>query len=86
MADFCNKCSNEMFGPNAEPEIDVYKILVSLEPGYYTNVICEGCTMLAIIKEEDGSVKLGYAGENDGDDLVYETLEEWEAKKESLKY
>ena len=85
MADFCNKCSNEMFGPKVEPEIDVHKILVSLDPGYYTNVICEGCAMVAIIKEEDGSVKLGYAGENE-DEIVYGTLEEWEAKGESLKY
>ena len=83
MADFCNKCSNEMFGPKVEPEIDVHKIVESLEPGYYTSVICEGCTMLAIVKEEDGSVRLAYRGEND-DEMVYGTLEEWESREQSL--
>lgn len=59
MADFCNKCAGELFGEDAQPEIDVQQIADSLEPGYFTNVLCEGCGLNAIIKEEDGSIKVG---------------------------
>jgi hypothetical protein len=46
MADFCNKCSVEMGFP--EPDIDVYKIWESLEPGFFEGHICEGCGFLGI--------------------------------------
>ena len=47
MADFCNKCAEEMGFP--EPDINVYAIWESLEPGYYeSGHICEGCGFIGI--------------------------------------
>lgn len=54
MADFCNKCAEEMGFP--EPDIDVYKIWESLEPGYYQSEICEGCGFLGILRSEDNQI------------------------------
>lgn len=51
MADFCNKCSVEMGFP--EPDIDVYKIFESLEPGYFQSEICEGCGFVGIARSEN---------------------------------
>ena len=77
MADFCNKCADEMFGEDASPDIHVESIATGLEPGYYMPVLCEGCVMRMIVKEEDGTVKIGYDSLDDSDEFVFETLEEY---------
>lgn len=57
MADFCTKCSIEMFREDSEPDINVQEIFESLEPGYYLEgFICEGCYLSAIGKSDDGNL------------------------------
>jgi hypothetical protein len=51
MADFCNKCAEEMGFP--EPDLDVFKIKETLEKGFYTSCICEGCGFLGIARGEN---------------------------------
>ena len=54
MADFCNKCAEELgFGI---PDIDVYEIHESLEPGFFESCLCEGCGMLGVAKSEHGEL------------------------------
>jgi hypothetical protein len=67
MADFCTKCSKELFGSEVEPEIHVEKIAESLEDDHYAIVLCEGCGMRAVGKSEDGHIYLAFAEENQGD-------------------
>jgi hypothetical protein len=55
MADFCNKCAEEM--GFQQPDIDVYKIWESLEPGYYEGGhICEGCGLLGVARGMNNEV------------------------------
>ena len=92
MSEFCNKCSNEMFGKDTKPDIDVRLLAHDLTPGHYFNVLCEGCGMIAVAKEEDGLVKVVYLTDEDLNDnrldehdTITETLEEWENKSESIR-
>ncbi len=73
MADFCNKCSVEMGFP--EPDIDVYKIWESLEPGYYeSGHICEGCGFLGVARGmHDEVFVLHDIGDNNVDFVDYES-------------
>jgi hypothetical protein len=51
MAEFCNKCSNEMFGNDVKADINVPEIFEKLEEGYMEDgFICEGCGMVLIAK------------------------------------
>ena len=84
MADFCTRCSEEMFGPEMQPDINVEQIAESLKPGYYQPVLCEGCAMLAVVKEDDGSIKLAFSKMDDTDEVRYETIEEWREKPKSI--
>ena len=57
MADFCNKCVQELFDEDTTPEIDVYEIFENLEPGYAEfGHICEGCGIIAVAKSEEGNL------------------------------
>jgi hypothetical protein len=58
MADFCNVCSDFLFGENLHSDIDVNQITEDLNPGYFTSVLCEGCAMAAVAKSESGEVTL----------------------------
>lgn len=51
MADFCNKCSEE-HGFNID--IDIAVEFKPLKNGELIQVICEGCAMLAVGKDDDG--------------------------------
>ena len=84
MADFCNKCAKAMWGEEIEPEIDVPQIATKLTNGYYMSVICEGCGLIALSKEEDCKVILAY-GDSDGDDIAWESLDDWQEKEPKLK-
>jgi hypothetical protein len=59
MADFCTKCSHEMFGNDIEPEINVQEIFESLELGFASSgYLCEGCGLVSIAKNEDGDLQV----------------------------
>ena len=64
MADFCNVCSDYLFGENLQPDIDVNQITEDLNPGYMMPVLCEGCAMVAVEKSETGEVTLITNGNN----------------------
>ena len=83
MADFCNKCSAELFGEDIVPEIDVYDIASRLSPEFYTNVLCEGCGMVAVLKDENSEIML-YFPNPDANEPVKKTLKEWEDLSLSL--
>lgn len=54
-----------MFGEEVKPDIDVQAIIDDLKLGYMTNVLCEGCGMAGIIKNDDGRVELAYFPKDD---------------------
>lgn len=58
MADFCNKCAPEMWGPETPADIDILQIVENLEYDTYVPCICEGCGLLGIGKDEDGETLL----------------------------
>jgi hypothetical protein len=72
MADFCNKCAEEM--GFSEPDINVYAIWESLEPGYYeSGHICEGCGFIGIARGLEHEVfVLHDAGQGNVDFVDYE--------------
>ena len=61
MAEFCTKCSEELFGKEVEPEIDIEKTVNELKPDTYVTVLCEGCGMTAIGKDKSGEVYVAIA-------------------------
>ena len=83
MADFCNVCSEEMFGPGVPADIDVYDILKEIYNGFFTTVLCEGCGMSHIGKEEDGQTFFYFDYVQQPEDRKY-TLEEWASGKMKL--
>lgn len=56
MADFCTQCSAATFGDAVEPDINIREIAASLETGTYVDVLCEGCGMKAIGKDDNGNI------------------------------
>lgn len=50
MAEFCTDCAKKI---DVAPEIDVEKIFKRLKPGYQQSVLCEGCGLVALHKEEE---------------------------------
>ena len=44
----------------------------NLEPGFASSVLCEGCVMLWIGKNEEGKLVFGYPDEND-EEIVWES-------------
>ena len=52
----CNKCAAEK---GIDAVIDIQSIGETLSPGeVWSGVICEGCEMIAIGKEDDGKLKI----------------------------
>ena len=64
MADFCTKCSNDMFGDEVVPDIDVLKEFKELKNGYYVSCLCEGCG-LSFIGKDDENILLYYQGKEE---------------------
>jgi hypothetical protein len=85
MADFCNVCSDQLFGDNAQPEIDVKSIVKDLKNNHYYTVLCEGCGMIAIEKDEKGEISL-ITQDSQTNEYCFHTYEEWEEGKLSEKY
>jgi hypothetical protein len=67
MAEFCNKCSERMFGGDVEPAINIQKLTQTLENDHYAIVLCEGCGMRAVGKSDDGHIYLAFAEEDQRD-------------------
>jgi len=80
MADFCNICSEEMYGPGLPPDINVHEIIRNLKNGYFTPVLCEGCGMSHVGKEDDGTPFFYFDYVPQNEDRKY-SLEEWESGK-----
>lgn len=80
MADFCNICSEEMFGKEVQPDINVNEILADIDNGFFTTVLCEGCGMSHIGKEVNGVPFLYFDYDSRHEDRKY-SLEEWESGK-----
>lgn len=85
MADFCTRCSIEMWGEEIAPDINVEQIISELKPDHYMDVLCEGCGMAAIGKNGAGEV---YIAILDGDPIdrvsnfvKWITLDEYEQLK-----
>lgn len=76
MADFCNVCSREMFG-DIKPEIDVHKIVSDLPENTAINVLCEGCGMSFIGKDQEKNTFLYFDYNNAIENRKY-SVEEWE--------
>lgn len=57
MAEFCTQCAKLMFG-NIEPDINIRKIGSTLENETYIPVICEGCGMMAVEKDINGTIRV----------------------------
>lgn len=53
MADFCSNCEPEYF------DIDLTEIALDLDRGHSVNVLCEGCNIRTIYKDETGLLYLG---------------------------
>ena len=62
MADFCNYCSERIFGGNAKPEIEEF---YKLEPGWAHHVLCEGCSLITILRTVNNELKVIYADNTD---------------------
>lgn len=43
MADFCNQCAREIFGPGISGDFTHFRVEAPLPPGYGFAVLCEGC-------------------------------------------
>ena len=56
MADFCTICAEDM---GFKPDIHIDNEFNDLKNGNYIQCLCEGCTLDAIGKSEDGKLILG---------------------------
>ena len=71
MADFCSQCSPF----DNEYDIDLFKIALKLQKGASENILCEGCNIRVVYKDEEGLVYLGRL-ENEEIKLYLVKLEE----------
>jgi len=62
MAEFCNKCAEEWEIP--EVDINVYSIYRRLNKGTMESVLCEGCGLRAISKDQNGVLKVSYINDS----------------------
>jgi hypothetical protein len=59
MAEFCNYCSLDLFGPDVKPEIDIEQVYEDLKNDTCVAVLCEGCGLSAIGKSAEGEMMMG---------------------------
>ncbi len=59
MADYCKDCAEKHGFP--EFDIDVLQEAQAMEAGEYVSVLCEGCSLMRIEKDQDGNILVGYA-------------------------
>ena len=76
MAEFCTKCSGDLFGENAKGDIQVQQIFESLEDGHIqSGFICEGCGMVGIAKLGGQLLVCRTVYSEDGEEQYSETFE-----------
>lgn len=69
-----------MWGKDAPPDIDVYQIAKSLDFGHFESVLCEGCSVRAVGKDQGGRTLIALLEEEGHveDQVKWVTIEEWE--------
>jgi len=77
MADFCNVCSERIFGEDVQPDFDVEACIRELERGEIYKVLCEGCAMIAIEKDLETGDILFITTHDDSDKVIVWTYEQW---------
>lgn len=86
MADYCNKCTKDILGDRAKPEIDVYSIASGLCNGCMENVLCEGCEMMGVYKDGYGNTFVLYEEyTREGMETRKVSVKEWEASSTSSR-
>jgi len=86
MADFCNVCSERLFGPEVEPDIDVEACIRELERGEIYRVLCEGCAMVEIEKDlETGQITF-FTTHDEDDKIIGWTYEQWKSGEMSDRF
>ena len=86
MAEFCTYCAPKMWGDEVLPDIDVVAIAESLPQEAYSLVLCEGCGMSAIGKDENDTVLIAMptgkeVADENTKDVTWVTLDEYKKIK-----
>jgi len=86
MSDYCNKCSNLLFGESVEPDIDIEPEFAKLKSDKFIPVLCEGCGLIAI-GNNAGELILGYPTnqEHPREDFEWITWKEYQERVEPCK-
>ncbi len=73
-----------MWGKDAPPDIDVYQIAEGLEFGHFESVLCEGCRVRAVGKDQGGRILIALLEEEGHveDQVKWVSVEEWETIEE----
>lgn len=66
MADFSKQWC-DLYDPEMPYDFDIEEIVDELDPGYMNNTICEGFGFIAIAKNNDNKILLGFPLENSKD-------------------
>lgn len=84
MSEYCNRCTEELFPPNHQPEIDVYARFKEIDEGFFLiGVLCEGCSLCAI-SNEGGELRVSFMG-GDKEKLVEYSEENWKEQYEQFQ-
>ena len=84
MAEFCTKCSPEMFGSDIPVDIDIDEIHLTLSPNEYEVVLCEGCGLSAVGSSVDGQIILGVPKTDEPNDDPVMVSIRWVSREEFM--
>ena len=65
MAEFCSLCEPDRY------DIDLISLALHLERGHSENILCEGCSIKAIYKDEQGNL---FLCKNENNTLHFESI------------
>jgi len=89
MADFCTECDKITgLGTNGEPDINIRKIAEPLENGTYVPVMCEGCGLCGVGKDDNGNIIVivpENIHDNENENVVVLLIDDFE-RDHSTKY
>jgi hypothetical protein len=83
MAEFCTKCAPEMWASDIPEDINIDEIYESLTPGNATPVMCEGCMLMGIGKDENGEMLLAVPHEVDHASEMVKSIK-WVTREEFM--